>query len=454
MIPKIIHQIWIGPKTIPIKYMKTWKSMNPEWEHMIWTDDLIKEHYPNGFINQKHIDEIEEWAGKADIMRYEILHDFGGFYADADSICVGSLDDFFLKHDSFAGFENEQVRQGLIANGYIGAIKGCELMKILIDKLFRIESVSQKNTGKMAWQMVGPLFFTNTIIEKNYPIAVYPSYLFIPEHYSGIKYTGKNKIYAKQLWGSTKEIANPDYYNQLSEERNPKLSIVIPIYKIDDINWFRECIQSIDNQTFKDFEVIIIDDGSPQESVKSFLIELSVRPNFKIVNLPENLGIGPALNEGIKIAKSDLIVRMDADDIMVPTRLEKQYKYMIENPEVDLLGAGIQYISKDSSGNWIITQQGAIHPENITKEIAKSSFWYINHPTVIYRKSVIDELGGYNDLKGLPEDYELWTRMVKSNKILKNLQEVLIGYRLSPNQFTSKNGEEKLEFLRKTQSTI
>jgi mannosyltransferase OCH1-like enzyme len=457
MIPKIIHQIWIGPKSMPEKYMDTWKYKNPDWKYMRWTDETIKEHYPNGFKNQKHIDEIEEWAGKADIMRYEILHDFGGFYADADSICVNSLDYFFLNNDCFAGFENEKVRPNLVANGYIGSVKGCRLMKMLIDRLKKTDSVSFANTGKMAWENVGPLFFTKLIIEKNYQISIYPSYMFIPEHYTGEKYQGSNKIYARQLWGSTQEGTNPNFYNELSQEREAKISIVIPIYKIDDINWFKLCVQSIDHQTFKDFEVIIVNDGSPQKDVVEYLDELSLRSNYKIIKLEKNSGIGFALNEGIKAAKSNIIARMDADDIMIINRLELQYNYMMDNPDVDVLGAGIVYMMLDQNNNWNFTESGAIHPETITKEVAKSSFWYMNHPTVMYKKSSVMSLGGYSTEKSIPEDYLLWTRMINENMNIKNLQEILVGYRISPNQFSSNrpiSQADTQESLKQIQSTL
>jgi mannosyltransferase OCH1-like enzyme len=200
---------------MPEKYMNTWRDMNPEWEHIVWNDEKIAEKYPNGFRNQSKIEEIEEWAGKADIMRYEILLDFGGIYIDADSICTNSLDDHFLKHDSFACFENEQCRGNLIANGYLGSIKNSNLMKILVEKISKMKSVSHAKTGKMAWQCVGPLFFTETVMESNYPLSVYPSFVFIPEHYSLIIYQGTRKSYSKQLWGSTQEFKDPEYYNKL-----------------------------------------------------------------------------------------------------------------------------------------------------------------------------------------------------------------------------------------------
>ena len=235
-IPKIIHQIRIGPKKPPLDLIATWQSMNPTWQHMLWNDDLIQQHYPKGFKNQRLIDEITEWAGKADIMRYEILHDFGGFYIDADSICINALDEFFIESDCFAGFENEQARGNLVANGYIGAVKGCELMKILSEEISKKQHVSQEKTGKMAWQTVGPLFFTETIIKYSYPIDIYPSYVFIPEHYSGLKYSGNGKSYAHQLWGSTKELTDPNFYNNLTHKQVNlvKLDITaLPVYYIN-----------------------------------------------------------------------------------------------------------------------------------------------------------------------------------------------------------------------------
>jgi mannosyltransferase OCH1-like enzyme len=215
MIPKIIHQIWIGPKKCPEKLIQTWKDKHPEsegWQHILWTNDDIEKFQ---IKNKRHFDEIEEWAGKADIWRYEILHRYGGVFCDADSICTNQLDDHFFQHDSFAGFENEECRGNLVANGYIGASKGNRFMKILIDEIFKTPTVTQKDTGRMAWRNVGPLFFTEQIIKNKYPISIYPSFVFIPQHYSGITYKGNGKSYSQQLWGSTQELRDSEFYNKL-----------------------------------------------------------------------------------------------------------------------------------------------------------------------------------------------------------------------------------------------
>ena len=215
-IPKIIHQIWIGPKKCPDKLIQTWRDLHPKkdgWQHILWTDKDVDDFK---IKNIRHYNEIEEWAGKADVWRYEILYRYGGIFCDADSICTNTLDEHFFEHDCFAGFENEQARPNLVANGYIGASKENPFMKILIDELYKTTSVSQKYTNRLAWQNTGPLFFTNNIIKHQYPISVYPSFVFIPEHYSGVKYTGDKKSYSKQLWGSTQEFgANPNFYNEL-----------------------------------------------------------------------------------------------------------------------------------------------------------------------------------------------------------------------------------------------
>jgi hypothetical protein len=203
MIPKIIHQMWIGPKPPPTKMIQTWIDKHPDWQHILWTEEAIKAEYPDGMINQKHIDEHETWNGKCDIMRYEILHKYGGFFVDADAICINTLDDHFLEHDSFSCFENEELRGQLIACGYMGAIKECKLMSLCVDEIKATGDLTQRGTGKMSWETVGPLFFTNVIIKHNYPISIYPCHVFIPNHYTGWKYTGTDKSYADQKWGST-----------------------------------------------------------------------------------------------------------------------------------------------------------------------------------------------------------------------------------------------------------
>ena len=189
MIPRIIHQIWIGPLPPPQRLMESWRRLHPDWEYRLWTD-------PTGWENDRQIARMPEWNGKADIMRYEILARHGGIYVDADSECVRPLDPTFLDHDSFACFENEHVRPGLIATGYVGAGPGNVLMQQCIDGI-RIQLLDLP-----AWMCVGPLFFT--AMARGYErLKVYPSRTFIPRHYTGADAPGNGPVFARQYWGST-----------------------------------------------------------------------------------------------------------------------------------------------------------------------------------------------------------------------------------------------------------
>jgi hypothetical protein len=189
MIPRIIHQVWIGPLPAPTALMETWRAAHPDWRYSLWTSE-------RGWKNQAQIDRMPEWNGKADIMRYEILEREGGVYVDADSECIRALDDSFLRHDSFACYEHELLRPNLIATGYVGACAGNRLMRACI------EGIKPQLLDADAWMCVGPLFFTR-MAASYHDLHIYSARTFIPWHYSGAPAPGDGPVYAKQYWGST-----------------------------------------------------------------------------------------------------------------------------------------------------------------------------------------------------------------------------------------------------------
>lgn len=197
MIPKTIHQIWLGDQTKrPSNLIQTWIDKNPSWNHKLWTEENLPELYC-----KQQFKECPSFAGKADILRYQILHDEGGFFIDADSECINPLDDFFLNNDCFCCWENEKIRPGLMANGYLAASKECGLMKMLINHISTYENMNYHPL--QTWAITGPLLLTNMVHHASYHIKVYPSWYFIPRHYTGEEYQGSDKIYAKQYWGTT-----------------------------------------------------------------------------------------------------------------------------------------------------------------------------------------------------------------------------------------------------------
>lgn len=201
-IPKIIHQIWLGDQSKrPSNLIKTWIDNNPTWEHKLWTEDEISN------LNlrcKKQFDENVHFAGKADILRYELLYNFGGFFIDADSECIRPLEDFLCDNLGFAVYENETIRPGLIANGYLGSVKNSTLLNLIIEHISNINNINVA----MPWEVTGPKLLTYFVNNTNFEFKVYPSHYFIPIHYTNILentkgYDGDDYIFSKQYWGTT-----------------------------------------------------------------------------------------------------------------------------------------------------------------------------------------------------------------------------------------------------------
>ena len=131
-IPKIIHQLWIGPKPRPYKFMKTWEDKHPDYEYILWNEEEIKKRGLKLECISK-INEIEEINGKADIIRWEILYHYGGLFLDADSICIEPMNYLMDQNKAFCGYENENVRQGLVATGTMAFPKNHPLTRGAID---------------------------------------------------------------------------------------------------------------------------------------------------------------------------------------------------------------------------------------------------------------------------------------------------------------------------------
>lgn len=191
MIPKIIHQLWLGPNP-PLNLMETWKKHNPDWAYILWTEENLKNWT---FKNQKHIDQMIEPNGKCDIMRYEILYHMGGFFIDSDTICIQPLNDRIFQYECTSVFESEKHRGGLIACGFMAAQPECKLLKLCIEEMKIVKSP--------AWWYVGPAYFTHIVQKYKYPIKIHPSHYFIPKHYAGNMYEGDDAVFCDHLWGNT-----------------------------------------------------------------------------------------------------------------------------------------------------------------------------------------------------------------------------------------------------------
>ena len=213
----------------------------------------------------------------------------------------------------------------------------------------------------------------------------------------------------------------------------PKVTVLMPVYNAAD--YVKEAIDSILNQTFDDFEFLIFNDGSTDSSadiVKSYKDQ-----RIKFYDYAQNQGYVHHLNYGIEIAKGEYIARMDADDISLPRRFEKQVEFMDTNPEVGASGTWYKIIG---SGNEI---KYPTDSESI--RLALLDYCALGHPTVMLRSSVFKESSlRYEQLYCPAEDYFLWS-LLAENYELANLPEILLHYRVHTAQISNYQGREQAD---------
>ncbi|MDQ8205632.1 glycosyltransferase [Pelagicoccus sp. SDUM812003] len=217
----------------------------------------------------------------------------------------------------------------------------------------------------------------------------------------------------------------------------PAISIVMSVYNSE--KYLAESIESILHQTFTDFEFIIIDDGSADRSRS--IIESYLAKDKRITLISrENKGLPYSLNEGIALAEGRYIARMDADDISLPNRIEKQIAFMDSHKEIGVCGT-LAYLFQDNPTK----RQVLRHPEDHDSLRVRLLFSVcFIHPTVIIRKKLLDELDYiYNVDFNNSQDYELWSRLADKTRFF-NIQQPLIYYRVSPTSITANTNKERL----------
>jgi glycosyltransferase involved in cell wall biosynthesis len=199
----------------------------------------------------------------------------------------------------------------------------------------------------------------------------------------------------------------------------PLMTVLMPVFNAE--RFLREAMDSILQQTFSDFEFLIIDDGSTDASVE--IVKSYTDPRIRFVKNEKNLGISPTLNKGIELATAELIARMDADDISYPDRLQKQYNYMVSHPECGMLSTWARVISPEKKFIRLERYRSNFYYYNLTFEC------WIYHPTIVFTKTAVKAAGMYS--MPYSEDYDLFWQIARRFKIA-NLEEPLVDYRLSP----------------------
>ena len=231
----------------------------------------------------------------------------------------------------------------------------------------------------------------------------------------------------------------------------PAVSVVMPVYNGE--RFVVEAAQSILQQTFADFEFLIVDDGST-DGTPQLLADLAASDRrIKVLRQPRNMGVTEALNTGCRAARGKFVARMDADDVSLPARFERQLAYLAEHPEVSLVGANVQLI--DPEGRPGRTKNYPTEPGLVAWLML--FFNSVAHPTVMMRREALVAAGYYPTEWNRVEDYALFLRLSRTS-LLGNLPEVLLNYRAwQGNVSTKAAGEQErnaTEVLRETLSQL
>jgi glycosyltransferase involved in cell wall biosynthesis len=202
----------------------------------------------------------------------------------------------------------------------------------------------------------------------------------------------------------------------------PLVSILMPVYNAAE--FLSASLGSILTQDYTHLEIIIVDDGSTDQSMD--IVQSFLDPRIVVIKNLENIGLAASLNRAIGISTGIFLARMDADDIADPSRISSQVNFMLDNPDVDVLGTSMQYFGESKFLNHF--------PE--THEACKSYLMLnvcFGHPTVMFRRHVFDSPDNlYNpNFRQYSEEYDLWCRLSDRYKF-HNLQQVLLYYRTYP----------------------
>lgn len=220
---------------------------------------------------------------------------------------------------------------------------------------------------------------------------------------------------------------------------NVDVSILMSVYIKEKPEYLRDALKSAINQTAQVKEIVVVLDGPITDQLRS-VINICQKENpelIKIVPLEKNVGLGKALAVGVEACRYELIARMDTDDIMLPTRIEKQYSEFASDPELVIVGSNIDefYDTPEKIVGSRIVPETNEEIRNFSKK--RNPF---NHMTVMFKKKAVLDAGNYQPMMGF-EDYYLWVRLLKAGYKGKNIQESLVYARTGEDMYARRGGK-------------
>ena len=188
---------------------------------------------------------------------------------------------------------------------------------------------------------------------------------------------------------------------------SPLVSVVLPVYNA--ANTLPICLDSLRIQTLKDIEIIAIDDGSSDDSALILQRAYESDSRIRVVRNAENLGLVTTLNRGIKACRGDLVARQDADDWSSDTRLQRQMEHLHRTQEVGFVGTAYSVV--DADGSPLYTAQPPGREETLRRVLSRRNV--LAHGSVMFRRDLFSQVGGYRPYFRMAQDYDLWLRMLE-----------------------------------------
>ncbi len=214
-------------------------------------------------------------------------------------------------------------------------------------------------------------------------------------------------------------------------------SVLMSVYYKEKPEYLKQSMESIAQQTIPTQDFVLVCDGPLNDALDCVIVEMQdfFGERLHVVRLPENVGLGRALNEGIKHCKNEIVARMDSDDIAHPDRCEKEMHMLIKK-KVDIISAGVEEFTDTPEVVDVKRIPPETHEEILAFAKKRNPF---NHPCVMYRKSEVEAAGGYQDFY-LLEDYYLWLRMLMNGSKGYNIQEPLLWMRAGRDMYKRRAG--------------
>lgn len=434
MIPKSLNFIWVGdPTRQPNELIQSWASRHPGWGLRVWcNDDLTGRRW----INARHMRTMareRQWNGVADLMRWELLLEFGGVFLDADSCCLRPLLDSFLECEAFACWENEIDRPGLIAAGYLGAGPGNSLITRIVSDISHIPSVS----GQEAWACVGPQRLTDSWRAMGYDdLTILPSHYFIPRHYAGRVYHGGGPVFADQAWGSTYDnysLADFTHAWTPGEGSSHLPKVTIGISARNQCRWLMDALDSALAQDYPDFEVLVIDDES--EDATSGLLASIKDPRLRVIR-KQHTNFPDARNLILREAAGEYICWLDSDDILLPGTLRTYGERAHDWPSVSVFYGNLLQIDEAGRPKGRLSFDNHAGNRHLLARLLQKN--HMPDPGTFVRTSAMRDAGGFDGKTAGSCAYDLWLRMAARREGFQHVGHDVVKHRWHEDHMSSR----------------